>query len=147
MYMKWSKWTQRKIKFFNIYRFREHLKESPASTFLAKQHYLFTTLHLVFYYCVLVAQSCLTLCNPMDCRPPGPSVHGISQARILEWVAIHFSRGSSWPRDQTQVSRLSNWAHTLRAHTHTHTHTHKSTYIIYNTYMCVCSYINMYVVV
>ena len=50
-----------------------------------------------------VAQSCLTLCNPMDCRWPGPSVHGILQARILEWVARHFSRGSSQPRDRTQV--------------------------------------------
>ena len=41
----------------------------------------------------LVARSCPTLCNPMDCSPPGSSVHGISQARILEWVAISFSRG------------------------------------------------------
>ena len=46
-----------------------------------------------------VAQSCLTLCDPMDCSPPGFSVHGILQARILEWVAISFSRGSSRPRD------------------------------------------------
>ena len=53
---------------------------------------------------VLVAQLCLTLCNPMNCNPPGSSVHGILQARILEWVAILFSRGSSWPRDWTQVS-------------------------------------------
>ena len=43
------------------------------------------------------AQSCLTLCNPMDGSPPGSSVHGISQARILEWVTISFSRGSSRP--------------------------------------------------
>ena len=43
--------------------------------------------------CVLVTQSCLTLCDPMDCSPPGSSVHGISQARVLEWVAISFSRG------------------------------------------------------
>ena len=41
--------------------------------------------------------------DPMDCRPPGFSVHGIFQARILEWVAISFSRGSSWPRDQTHI--------------------------------------------
>ena len=40
---------------------------------------------------VLVTQSCLTLCDPMDCSPPGSSVHGISQAKILEWVAIFFS--------------------------------------------------------
>ena len=47
------------------------------------------------------AQSCLTLCDPMDGSPPGSSVHGILQARILEWVAIPSSRESSGPRDQT----------------------------------------------
>ena len=51
-------------------------------------------------------QSCLTLCNPIDGSPPGSSVHRISQARRLEWVAISFSRGFSWPRDRTQVSCL-----------------------------------------
>ena len=51
-----------------------------------------------------VAQSCPTLCDPIVCSLWGSSVHGISQARILEWVAISFSRGSSWPRDQTWVS-------------------------------------------
>ena len=49
--------------------------------------------------CCLVAKSCPTLRDPMDCSPPGSSVHGISQARILEWVAIPFSRGSPRPRD------------------------------------------------
>ena len=49
----------------------------------------------------LVTQSCLTLCDPMDCSLPGSSVHRIFQARVLEWVAISFSRGSSPPRDQT----------------------------------------------
>ena len=53
---------------------------------------------------MLVTQSCLTLCDPLGHRLPGSSVHGILQARILEWIAIPFSRGSSWPRDQTQVS-------------------------------------------
>ena len=53
-----------------------------------------------------VTQLCLTLCDPTDCSPPGSSVHGILQARILQWVAIPFSRGSSQPRDQTQVSRM-----------------------------------------
>ena len=53
-----------------------------------------------------VAQSCPTLCDPMDCSPPGSSIHGIFQARGLEWVAISFSRGSSWPRDRTQASRI-----------------------------------------
>ena len=53
---------------------------------------------------VLVAQSCLTLCNTTDCSPPGSSLCGILQARILEQVAIPFSRRTSWSRDQTQVS-------------------------------------------
>ena len=53
---------------------------------------------------VLVAQSCPTLYNTMDVSPPDSSVYGILQARILEWTAISFSRGSSWPRDQTWVS-------------------------------------------
>ena len=62
-----------------------------------------------------VAQSCPTLFDPVDCSLPGSSVHGILQARILEWVAISFSRGSSWPRDQTQIShfagrRFNLWA-------------------------------------
>ena len=54
--------------------------------------------------CVLVTQSCLSLCNPMDSRLPGSSIREILQASILEWVAIPFSRGSSPPRDQTWVS-------------------------------------------
>ena len=57
----------------------------------------------------LVTQSCLTLCDPMDCSPPGSSVHGILQAKILEWVAMPFSRGSSQPRDRTQVSCFGRW--------------------------------------
>jgi len=55
----------------------------------------------------------LTLCDPADCSLPGSSVHGILQARTLEWVAISFSRGSFWPRDRTHVSYVSctdRWA-------------------------------------
>ena len=54
----------------------------------------------------VVAQSCPTLCIPMDCSSPGSSVHGILQERILEWVAISFSRGSSQPRSQTGISYI-----------------------------------------
>ena len=75
----------------------------------------FIFIHLFVYFHILtlsistvkwseVIQSCLTLCYPTDYSPPGSSVHGIFHARILEWVAISFSRGSSWLRDQTQVS-------------------------------------------
>ena len=53
-----------------------------------------------------VAQSCPILCDPMDCNLPGSSIHGIFQARVLEWVAISFFRGSSPPRDQTLASRI-----------------------------------------
>ena len=52
----------------------------------------------------LVVQPCPTLCDPMDCSPPGSSVHGILQARTLEWVAIPSSGGSSQPSDRTWVS-------------------------------------------
>ena len=54
----------------------------------------------------LVTQLCLTLCDYMDCSPPDSSVHGILQGRILEWVAIPFSRGSSQLRDQIPVSHI-----------------------------------------
>ena len=59
---------------------------------------------------VRATQSCPVLCNPTDCSPPGSSVHGILQARILEWVAIALSRESSQPRDQTQVSCIAGTA-------------------------------------
>ena len=55
---------------------------------------------------VLVIQSCLTLCDSMDCSLPGSSVHRILQVRILEWVAMPSSGGSSQPRDQNQVSYI-----------------------------------------
>ena len=55
------------------------------------------------FCCCLVAESCPSVCNPMDYSPLGSSVHGISQARLLEYVAISYSVGSSWPRDQTYI--------------------------------------------
>ena len=71
------------------------------------------------------------LCNPMDRSSPGSSVHGILQVRILKWAAYTFSRGSSLPRKQTEVSCIAgrfftSWAsrEALYTHTHTHTHTH-----------------------
>ena len=62
-----------------------------------------------------VIQSCLTLCDPMNCSPPGSSVNGIFQAKILEWVAISFSRGSSRPSNQTQVSCIAGRRFTIWA--------------------------------
>ena len=88
--------------------------------------YIIKKLLLVFYLaCIVkwrseVSQSCPTLCDPMGCSLPGFSIHGIFQARVLEWLAISFSRGSSRPRDWTQVSRIGGrrfnlWA-TRKAH-------------------------------
>ena len=65
------------------------------------------TLYTSIKMCANVLQLCVTLCNTMDCNPPGSSVHGVFQARILEWVAMPSSRGSSPPRDQTHVSCVS----------------------------------------
>ena len=62
-----------------------------------------------------VAQSCPALCDPMDCSLQGSSVHGIFQARALEWAAIAFSRRSSRPRDGTQVSRIAGRCFTVWA--------------------------------
>ena len=58
---------------------------------------------IVYNVCAKLPQSCLTLCDRMDCSPPGSSDYGLLQARILEWVAMPSSRGSSQPRDQTQI--------------------------------------------
>ena len=77
-------------------------QESFCSVFLSFLSFFF------FLQCTFfeseVAQPCPTLCDPMDCSLPGSSLHGILQARVLEWVAISFSRGSSQPRDRTLVS-------------------------------------------
>ena len=62
-----------------------------------------------------VAQSCLMLCDPMDCSLPGSSVHGILQTRVLERVAISFSRGSSQPRDRAWVARIAGSCFTILA--------------------------------
>ena len=67
------------------------------------------SLHWKWLVCVCAKslQSCLTLCDAMGCNSLGSSVRGILQARILEWVAIPSSRGSSWPRDWTRISHVS----------------------------------------
>ena len=62
------------------------------------------SLQAIGHMCVLGHLSSVRLCNLMACSPPGSSVHGMTQARTLQWIAISFSGGSSRPRDQTQVS-------------------------------------------
>ena len=69
-------------------------------------HFWGSSVHSVCWLSVLVTQSCPTLCHPMDCSWPGFSFRGILHARILVWVAISFSRRSSWPRDWTQPPTL-----------------------------------------
>ena len=68
---------------------------------------VYTLLHAYVFVCAKLLQSCLSLCDRLDYNPPGVSVHGILQARIPEWVAMPFSRGSSGPRDQTHISFVS----------------------------------------
>ena len=63
--------------------------------------------------CYLVAQSCLTLCDPMDCSPSGSSLRGVSQARTLRWVVTSSSRGSSWPRDRNCISWIAGGLFTI----------------------------------
>ena len=75
-----------------------------SSKVQVRSHLLLETFYLPkhsFFLTVKVAQSCPTLCDPIDCSLSGSSAHGILWARILEWVAIPFSRGSSQPRDRT----------------------------------------------
>ena len=62
------------------------------------------SVHIINDISVVCVLSRVGLCDPMECNLPGSCVHGISQARILEWVAISSSRGYSWPRDQTHIS-------------------------------------------
>ena len=66
-------------------------------------------LYMMSIYSNIIAQLCSILCNPMDCKPAGSSIHGIPQARILEGVVISSSRVSSWPRDWTHISCLTGW--------------------------------------
>ena len=78
-----------------------------------------------------VAQSCPTLCDPMDCSPPGSSVHGLLQARILEWLAISSSRGTSLPRDWAHVSCIGRRDSLPLSHQG-------------SPWVCVCAYIYIY---
>ena len=84
----------------------------------------------------LVTQSCPTLRNLMDCSPPGSSVHEISEARILEWVAVSFSWEYSWPRDQTQVSCIAGGFFTIWVI--------REAIILY-IYIYICMYVYIYI--
>ena len=106
----WLFWKDSLQRFFTLKAFLEALRWSRKPNL----HKSFQ--ELVFWVCAKLLQLCLPqldtvswtqLCNPMDYSLPGSSVHGIFQARILEWVAVPSSRGSSWPRDWTHASYIS----------------------------------------
>ena len=82
----------RRCFLFSVKRRRRHRRDLGIGTDLGSSRICW------------VAQPCLTLCDPMDCGPPGSSGHGILQARVLECIAISSSRGSSRPRDRTHIS-------------------------------------------
>ena len=93
--------------------FRKSQYRLPREEGTSPHSQLSFSLSLTLYFCFLLVQflctcvpvqSCLTLCDPMDCSPPDSSVHGISQARMLEWFTMPSSRGSSQPRDPTCIS-------------------------------------------
>ena len=105
-----------------------HIAFSELFSFLSSVHFtlcfiiegylkymFFPGFLFLFKVKVLVTQSHPILCNPLYCSPPGSSVHGIFQARILEWVAISSSRGSSRPRDWTWVSFIAGRFFTIWA--------------------------------
>ena len=92
---------------YGVAQSRTRLKQLSGSSSIM---YIYYTYHICYYYllwvCAKSLQSCLVLCDTMDCSPTGSSVHGIFQARILEWVVMPFSGGSSRPRKRTQVSSI-----------------------------------------
>ena len=92
-----------------------HVKFMPGCRFLFLLHIYLEVKFLKVWLCVLISQLCPTLCNSMDCSPSGSFVHGILQARILESVALSFSRGSSQNKDWTQVSHIAGKLFTIWA--------------------------------
>ena len=115
-------WTFIWYCFFSITNYRICVKSFVQNhDYVLRLNWIFesqcvTTLKIL-HVCLCVCQSLsrLWLCDPMDCNPPGSSVLGILQARILEWVTISFSRVSSLPRDMTQVSCISDKFFTIWA--------------------------------
>ena len=96
-----------------------------------------------YMYTWVRAQSCPTICDPMNCGPPGSSLHGISQARILEWVTLPFSRGLLQPRDWTSVSWVSCNGRQILYHWTTVSGLGKN--ICNYIYICVCVCVYIYI--
>ena len=100
----WFEWTKSDGLGMGVPEGRKSQVRDWVSKVTALNHKA-SVLFRTFKLMCLVTQSCLTLCNPMDCSPLGSSVCGSLQARILKWVVLCFSRGSSWPIDQTHFLR------------------------------------------
>ena len=112
------------------------------TAYIAYIQHIHIYIYLYIYTCAWqLLQSCLTFWDPMDCSPPGSSVYGIFQAKLVEWVAMPSSRASFWPRDWICISCVScvaggfftRWViGEALIHTHTHTHTHTGFYIFFS---------------
>ena len=112
-------WSMSKIAEFGYLNSTNILAASSYACEATSKERMSLTIGPFFPMCVpsmcLAAQPCPTLCDPLDCRPPGYSVHGIFQARILKWIVISFSRGSSQLKDRTCVSYVPCIAGVIRA--------------------------------
>ena len=106
------KFTNFSMQFCEFWQSNGHDHNQDMEQFHYPKHYLMSlcgqSLLQLLVVVVVVTKSCLTLGNPMDCSPPGSSIHGIFQARILEWIAISFSRGFSWLKNWTPVSCIAH---------------------------------------
>ena len=106
-------WVDRKIGWWLLMSMRFLLGVNVLKSIVVTDAQLW-----IFCVHAQLLQSFLTLCNPMNCCPPGCSVHGIITARILEWVAMLSSKGPSWPRDRTLVSYSSCMGRWILYHWH-----------------------------
>ena len=106
---KWERWTYLQTRNGDRHREQTYKHQGGKGRSGRNWEIALTYMYCLCCCCWLVTKLCLTLCDPMEWSPPGSSVHGIFQARILEWVAVSFSRGSSQPRDQTCVSSTGRW--------------------------------------
>ena len=106
-------WDTNFIFFRNIFKYKKSIRFYTPPTFCIFDSLSFScaisSFTFKYWKWSEVTQLCLTLCDPVDCSPPGSSIHGISQERVLEWVALSISRRSSQPRDWTWVSRVLAW--------------------------------------
>ena len=96
----------------NLFFFFFNKQDDNTDIMLVYSQYYRSSVNPLCYFVLFCAKSLhshVTLCGPMNCRPPGSSVHGILQTRILEWVATSFCGGSSQPKDQTWVSCFLYW--------------------------------------